>query len=71
MVTNFFYVGLPYMALFSLVAVSIARLRVNRFSYSSLSSQFLESKQLFWGSMPWHIGILIVFLGHLLPFLFP
>lgn len=71
MVTSFFYIGLPYIALFSLVVVSIARLRINRFSYSALSSQFLESKQLLWGSMPWHIGILIVFAGHLLPFLFP
>ena len=71
MVTSFLFVGLPYIALFSLIAVSLARFRMSRFSYSALSSQFLESKQLLWGSMPWHVGILLVFLGHLIPFLFP
>ena len=71
MVTSFFYIGLPYIALFSLVVVSIVRYRSSRFSYSSLSSQFLESRQLLWGSAPWHIGIFIIFVGHLLPFLFP
>ena len=28
------------------------------FQVSSLSSQFLEGKQLFWGSLPFHVGIL-------------
>ena len=71
MVTSFFFVGLPYLALFSLVAGSVYRYRSDRFSYSALSSQFLESKKLLWGSLPWHIGILIVLVGHLLPFLLP
>lgn len=71
MVTSFFFVGLPYIALFSLVAGSIYRYRTDRFSYSALSSQFLESKKLLWGSMPWHAGILIVLVGHLIPLLLP
>jgi len=43
----------------------------DRFSYSSLSSQFLEERQLFWGSVPWHYGISIILLVHLLALLFP
>jgi nitrate reductase gamma subunit len=36
-----------------------------------LSAQFLEGKQGFWGTVPLHWGILMVFLGHLVVFLFP
>jgi len=43
----------------------------DRFSYSSLSSQFLETRQLFWGSVAWHYGILAVLTIHLVGFLFP
>jgi nitrate reductase gamma subunit len=31
----------------------------------------LESGRLFWGSVPWHYGILIVLAGHLIAFLIP
>lgn len=71
MLSSFVFVGLPYIALFSLVVVSIARYRWSRFSYSALSSQFLENKQLLWGSVPWHIGIFVVLIGHLVPLLLP
>jgi nitrate reductase gamma subunit len=43
----------------------------NRYSISSLSSQFLESSRLFWGSVPWHYGILIIIGGHVIGFLIP
>jgi nitrate reductase gamma subunit len=65
------FIALPYVALTTLIVGSIWRFRTNRFSYSALSSQFLESRRLLWGSVPWHIGVLILFVGHLLPFLFP
>lgn len=71
MLNDFFFVGLPYIALASLVGGSIIRFRLNRFSYSALSSQFLENRRLLWGSVPWHIGILIILLGHLAAFLAP
>lgn len=61
----------PYIALAIAIVGSILRYRLNAFSYSSLSSQFLESQQLFYGSVPWHYGILIVLTGHLIAFLFP
>ena len=41
------------------------------FTVSSLSSQFLEGDKLFWGAVPFHIGLLAVFFGHLLAFLLP
>ncbi|MBI3909896.1 MAG: respiratory nitrate reductase subunit gamma [Armatimonadetes bacterium] len=61
----------PYVAVTIALVESIRRYRQKSFSYSSLSSQFLESDQLFVGSVPWHYGILLVLTGHLVAFLFP
>jgi nitrate reductase gamma subunit len=61
----------PYVAVILAVVVGIYRYFNDRFSYSSFSSQFLENRTLFWGSVPWHYGILIILLAHLLAFLFP
>lgn len=69
---NFFmFVGFPYIALIVFVVGVIYRYRQKSYTVSSLSSQFLEGKQLFWGVVPFHFGILVVLLGHLLAFLFP
>jgi len=67
----FLFLGLPYLALALLVVGSIWRFRSDRFSYSALSSQFLERKALAWGSVPWHAGLLVLFIGHLIPFIAP
>ncbi len=61
----------PYVALAIHLTESIRRYRQVRFSFSSLSSQFLEGERLFLGSVPWHYGILWVLGGHLVAFLFP
>lgn len=63
--------ALPYVAMVLFLGVSIRRYRRDPFSFSSLSSQFLESRRLFWGSVPFHVGILVLFFGHLLGFLLP
>ncbi len=60
----FLFIGLPYVALFSIIVVTIYRFNSNRYGFSSLSSQFLEKKKLLWGSVPWHIGLFIIILGH-------
>jgi nitrate reductase gamma subunit len=65
------YALFPYAAILLAVVVGVIRFTTNRFSYSSLSSQFLESRRLFWGSVPFHYGILVVLAGHLIGFLFP
>jgi nitrate reductase gamma subunit len=62
---------LPYTAVTVLIVVSIYRFVTNKFSYSSLSSQFLEGDELFYGSVPWHIGIIGVLTGHLIGLLVP
>lgn len=61
----------PYVALALAIVVSFYRYTTDRFSYSSLSSQFLENRVLFWGSVPWHYGILFVLTGHLVGLLIP
>lgn len=68
---NFFLIGLPYMAIAVMLIGSIIRYRVSAFQYSSLSSQFLEGKTLFFGIRPFHWGIMFLFFGHLIGFLFP
>ena len=64
-------VAFPYVAAVVFVVGVIYRRRRRGFTVSSLSSQFLEGRSLFWGTIPFHIGILVVFLGHLIAFLFP
>jgi nitrate reductase gamma subunit len=62
---------IPYAAVMLAIAGTLWRAFNSRFSVSSLSSQFLESRRLFWGSVPWHYGILIILAGHLIAFLIP
>lgn len=69
--TNFLTIALPYLAIVLCVAGCIYRYRATGFKFSSLSSQFLDSDKLFFGSMLFHWSVLVVFLGHLLAFLFP
>lgn len=61
----------PYVAMLIATFVPLARYRSEKFKFTSLSSQFLEGKNLFWGSLPWHIGILGVLGGHFIAFLIP
>jgi len=61
----------PYIAMVLFIVVTVQRYRQSKFSYSSLSSQFLENRQHFWGMVPFHYGILFVLFGHLVAFLVP
>ena len=61
----------PYVAVALMVGVGIYRYFIDRYSWSSQSSQFLESRVLFWGSVPWHYAILIILMAHFLAFLVP
>ena len=62
---------LPYVALFLFFYVTIYRYKAQKFTYSSLSSQFLENQNHFWGLVPFHYGILVVLTGHFVAFLIP
>lgn len=68
---NFLFIALPYIAIVVFLVGNIYRYVSAQFKYSSLSAQFLEDKQGFWGTVPFHIAILMLFLGHLAIFLFP
>jgi nitrate reductase gamma subunit len=68
---NFLYIILPYTAFTVAVVFTIYRYRKDGFSYSSLSSQFLESRELFYGSVAWHFGVIGALAGHAIGFLFP
>jgi nitrate reductase gamma subunit len=56
---------LPYLAMGIFFLVTVQRYRQRTFSYSSLSSQFLENRRHFWGSVPFHYGLLFVLALHL------
>lgn len=71
MLDNLLYIIFPYAAFTLAVVVTIQRFFKRGFTYSSLSSQFLESDELFYGSVPWHIGILVVLVGHVIGFAIP
>jgi nitrate reductase gamma subunit len=68
---QFLFVSLPYVCLFTFFLMTIYRYRKQSFSYSSLSSQFLENKHHFWAVVPLHYGILVITLGHLVAFAIP
>lgn len=68
---TFFFVGVPYIAIVIFLVGTIYRYRATGFKVSSLSSQFLEGRSLFWGAVPFHFGILVCFFGHLLAWLLP
>ncbi len=71
MLDTLLFVVLPYVALVLFFLVGIARYRNRPFSVSSLSSQFLENKQHFWSTVPFHYGILGVLAIHLAGLLIP
>lgn len=71
MLNVFIFVVLPYAALALLLFVTPYRYFSNRLVWSAYSTQFLEQKALFWGSIPWHYGILPVLAAHLVSVILP
>jgi nitrate reductase gamma subunit len=67
----FLFAVLPYVAVVLFVVVALYRYLAGPFTYSSLSSQFLENKEHFWGLVPFHYGIMVVLAGHVVAFLVP
>jgi nitrate reductase gamma subunit len=65
------FVILPYISLTVGIVVAIYRSIYRPFTLSSLSSQLLERKKLYWGSIPFHYGVIIVLFGHLIALLLP
>jgi nitrate reductase gamma subunit len=69
--STFLFIVFPYVAVILAVGVGLYRYWTNRYSYSSVSSQLLENTKLFWGSVPWHYGIILILLAHLFAWFFP
>ncbi len=65
------FAALPYAVFLNFFIFTIHRYRSETFTYSSLSSQFLENRQHFWGLAPFHFGIIVVLSGHFIAFLIP
>ncbi len=61
----------PYIALAVLVLGSIIRYDREPYTWRSGSSQLLRRRQLIWGSVTFHLGVLVVFFGHLFGLLTP
>ncbi len=68
---QFFFGYYPYIALSVLFIGSILRFEHGQYSWRSGSSQLLRRKQLMVGSVLFHVGILIIFFGHLVGLLTP
>lgn len=64
---NFLIFGImPYAVLAVALIGTIARYERDPFTWKTSSSQLLRRKQLMWGSVLFHVGILVLFGGHLI-----
>lgn len=54
----------PYVALSILAVGSIIRYDREPYSWRAGSSQLLRRRQLMWGSVLFHLGVLVIFFGH-------
>ncbi len=61
----------PYLCLTVFLLGSAIRFDREQYSWRSGSSQLLRRKQLLWGSNLFHVGILIIFVGHFFGLLTP
>lgn len=68
---TFLYIVFPYLAILSCIVGSIIRIRFFGYTISSFSTQFFESRLLYWGSRMFHSGIVILLLGHLVGLIIP
>ncbi len=68
---NFLFGIYPYIAISVMILGSIARYERDPFTWKTSSSQLLRRKQLVIGSILFHVGVLVIFLGHLVGLLTP
>lgn len=62
---NTFFFGLyPYVCLSVFLIGSVLRFDRGQYTWRSQSSQLLRRRELIWGSNLFHVGILIIFVGH-------
>jgi nitrate reductase gamma subunit len=61
----------PYVALVVLAVGTVIRYDREPYTWRTGSSQLLRRKQLMWGSLLFHVGVLLIFAGHLVGLLSP
>jgi nitrate reductase gamma subunit len=61
----------PYLCLTVFLLGSLVRFDREQYTWRSGSSQLLRRRQLVWGSNLFHVGILVIFLGHFVGLLTP
>ncbi len=69
--TTVFFVILPYMAVAVCVGMTAYRAVYRPSTLSSLTSQLLEHKKLYWGSTAFHWGVMLTLAGHVLAIVAP
>jgi nitrate reductase gamma subunit len=71
-VSDLFLFGVfPYLAAALAVGGGIYRARALRNTFTARSSQLLEGRLLYWGSVPWHYAIVAILLAHVLATVLP
>jgi nitrate reductase gamma subunit len=61
----------PYLCLTVFLLGSLVRFDLEQYTWRSGSSQLLRRRELMWGSNLFHVGILVIFLGHFVGLLTP
>ena len=61
----------PYLAVAVTVVGAFRRFRAMRYTVTTSSSQLLESRLQYWGSVSWHYSIIIILIAHLAAIFFP
>jgi nitrate reductase gamma subunit len=70
-VNGFWFGVFPYVAVAVTVVGAFRRFRTMRDTVTTASSQLLESRLQFWGSVSWHYAILLVLAAHLCAIFLP
>lgn len=63
-INSFLFGVYPYICLTVFLVGSIIRFDREQYGWRSQSSQLLRRRQLIWGSNLFHVGILVIFVGH-------
>ncbi len=70
-INTLFFGIYPYIALAVLIIGTVIRYDREPYTWRSGSSQLLRRKQLVYGSVLFHVGVLVIFFGHLIGLLTP
>ncbi len=68
---QFWWIIYPYLVLTVFVVGHIYRYNSDQFGWTAKSSEFMEKNTLKWGSILFHVGILMVLGGHVVGLLIP